>query len=360
MHPAKDHSLVAALARLTLGLFAVAACGSATHGFAEDATPIPQPDGAALMGGPPLDDAAPMGDAELPIGLVVERVAPAATDPIIGRWLDDHLVVRDFGAPDNGRLVVFFAGSTLLPSDYQLILVSAAHAGYRAIGLRYPNDWDASGLIDSDDPLCTSRARLEIIDGTDRTAAVSVDTSDSIVHRLVALLRYLDRAHPSQAWGQFLRSGEPNWPSLVVAGHSFGSGEAAAIALRHPVARLVTISGPNDHCSGSGAPAPWLTAGGATAPSDRFGFAHLRDPEVTRELAAWSALGLDRLSPRPGGVSVDDNASPYLGSHELVTAATPSSGSDGDAHRSTASDRFTPMLGQTPQFDPVWRDLFGR
>ena len=42
---------------------------------------------------------------------------------------------------------------------------------------------------------------MEIIDGTDRTPKVTISRANSIENRVVKLLQYLDRAHPSEGWG---------------------------------------------------------------------------------------------------------------------------------------------------------------
>jgi hypothetical protein len=284
------------------------------------------------------------------------------TDPAITQWTEPHLAMRDASVSPTGQLFVFFPGSTFVPSDYQLLLKTAAHQGYLTIGLRYPNDWNAGGLVDAGDPNCTERARLEMFDGVDRTQNFSVGPTDSIHHRLVALLEYLDRAHPGEGWGAFLSSGEPVWTSIVIAGHSLGSGEAALIGLRYSTARVLMFSGPQDHCSGSGSVAsPWVRAPGMTPTMKFFGFAHLEDPVEPLQLSAWSQLDIDRFGMPAASVNVDIHNPPYENAHELKTDALPATGSYADphAHRSTAVDADTPRSGGVPVFDPVWRYMMG-
>jgi hypothetical protein len=238
----------------------------------------PAPADGAVDLGPAADLRAPadlgatldLSGADGGSSLVVYQVPPAATDPAITRWTEVHFALRDPSAPPTGKLVLFLPGWMLLPSDYQLLLATAARQGYLVVGLRYPNDWDAAGLNDPADPDCTRLARREILDGVDRTAQVDVGPTDSIDHRLVALLGYLDQMHPGEGWGSFVAAGQPAWPSIVAAGHSFGSGMAALIAVDQGAARAVMLAGPNDFCTGTpNTPAPWLTAAGPTPPAAR-------------------------------------------------------------------------------------------
>lgn len=328
---------------------ALALCGCTAPGGAPDL-------GAADLVQVPNDLAASDG----PASLIVYSVPPAATDPGITKWTEDHLALRDPTVAPNGQLLLFLPGSTLLPSDYRLLLATAANQGYLVVGLRYPNDWDASGLNDPADPGCTRLARLEVLDGVDRTSVLDVGVTDSVVHRLVALLAWLEQAHPGEGWGGFTAAGQPSWASIAAAGHSFGSGMAALIGIEDGAARMVMLAGPNDFCTGdTSTPAPWLLPGGLTPPAARFGFGHLADAEEPRQIAAWSALGLDPFGMPASSVNVDKQPPPYEHAHELKTDALPSTGSDADAHRSVACDAQTPLTGSIPQFDPAWRYLLG-
>jgi hypothetical protein len=307
-------------------------------------------------------------DAVMPStdGFVVLRVPPTATDPAISQYTDDNYVMTG-GAQSLGDVLLLLPGSTLHASDYQLLLQTAASQGYRAIGLEYPNGWDAAQLNDPADATCTELARLEIVDGVDRTAVVTVSRTDSIEHRLVALLAYLDRAQPMAGWNAYYSGDSPIWSRVAVAGHSFGAGETAALAITRPLLRAVMFSGPNDHCSGDGAPAPWLASAGATPPALQFGLAHLQDPLEPQQLAAWSMLGMAGFGSPSSSVNVDKQPLPYEHAHELKTSALPATSSYGsppkyvDAHRSTAVDGFTPLdsASGAPYLASAWRYLLG-
>jgi hypothetical protein len=283
------------LRRIRVGALAAAiASGSIVGSGCNDTAPGPAVFGGSNADAPPDLDRGADGSASV----VVRQIAPAATDPTITRWTEDHVVMRDPTTPPNGQLLVFFAGSMLLPSDYRFFLATAAGRGYLTIGLRYANSWDASSLEDTADPACTRRARLEIVDGLDRSTAVDVGPVNSILHRLTALVGYLDRQYPAEGWGQFLAAGQLQWRKIVVAGHSFGSGEAAMIGLTYRTARVILLAGPNDHCFGSTA-ATVQDARGVTPCSYANGF-QAEDNDATRRGGRVPALAFTRGRESPG------------------------------------------------------------
>lgn len=300
-------------------------------------------------------------------GIVVYQVPPACTESGITRWTEDHFAFRDPKASSNGKLVVFFPGTGLLPADYQLVLSTAAQQGYLVVGLRYANDKDVGAISDSSDPNCTEQSRLEILTGKDLSSKVTVGPGDSILNRLVALLLFLDAQHPGEGWGSFVSGGQPLWSSIVAAGHSLGGGEAALIGLKYAVARVVMFSSPNDHSCGDSSvqPAPWEVAGTLTPPMLWFGFGHLWDVnDEPLELSAWNALGMAQFG-NPFSVNVEKIMPPYDNSHELKTDALPATCSSqatcatNDAHRSTAVDLDTPLDAGVPHFLSTWRYLLG-
>jgi hypothetical protein len=300
-------------------------------------------------------------------GVVVYEVPPACTESGIGGWTESHFAFRDPSAPPAGRLLVFFPGTSLLPSDYQLLLSAAAHQGYLAIGLRYANDKDVGAISDSNDPGCTEQSRMEILTGTDLSPKVMVGPADSVIQRLVSLLSFLDSQHPGEGWGTYVSGGQPLWSSIAVAGHSLGGGEAALIALKYAVARVVMFSSPNDHlCGNASVPAAWEVPGTLTPAARWYGFGHLWDTsDEPLELVAWGALNMSQFGNPSASVNVEKVSPPYEGSHELKTDATPSTCTGQatcaitDAHRSTAVDANTPLDTGEPHFLAAWRYVLG-
>lgn len=285
-------------------------------------------------------------------GALIEHVvAPADTDPAIDDWLDHHYVYRDTRAAARGRLLVHLPGSYGRPANSLRYLQEIAAAGNHVIGLRYPNSWTVLDLCNTAaDLACFEDVRREIIDGTDRSALVSVGGANAIVNRLAKLLQYLERTYPDEGWGQYLNGGQPNWALIAVSGHSQGGGHAAVIAKYYAVERVLMFGAPGD--SNSNGLAPWQDANHATATAGYYGFNHYRDA-WTMKLTVWMRLGLGDYG---AAADVDAVAVPYNQSHMLYTDALPATGDYADAHGAVINDANTPLSPDgAPLYAPVWR-----
>lgn len=122
--------------------------------------------------------------------LIHHIVAPQTTDPAIDRALDDHYVWLDTAARSDHKLLVFMPSANALPGQFQLVEQEAARLGYHVIGLMYPNSVNlvmACGGA-SDPNACFEAARLEILDGIERSPVVDVNETNSIDNRLTKLL----------------------------------------------------------------------------------------------------------------------------------------------------------------------------
>jgi hypothetical protein len=278
-------------------------------------------------------------------------VAPAATDASIDNWQDNHYAYRDTRVPARGRLLVYLPGSYGAPVNGQRYMKEMAAAGNHVIGLRYPNSWMVIDLCADDPDLnCFENVRLEIIDGTDRSALIAVNASNSIINRLTKLLQYLALTYPDEGWDQFLNSGQPYWSRLIMTGHSQGAGHAAVIGKYYILDRVLMFAAPGDF--NSYGVAPWQDRNHVTSTAGYFGFNHDRD-SLAAKLAAWTLLG---LADYGAAIIVDGAAAPYSNSHMLRSDALPDTGSYDDAHGSVIVDNQTPLLQNgTPLFAPVWR-----
>jgi hypothetical protein len=255
-----------------------------------------------------------------PSGALAEHiVAPAATDAGINNWLDDHYAYRDTRVAARGRLLVHLPGSYGTPVNSQTYMKEMAAAGNHVIGLRYPNSWEVTNLCANDaDLTCYERVRLEIIDGIDRGTLVTVNTSNSIVNRLIKLLQYLASTWPDEGWDQYLVNGQPVWSRIMLSGHSQGAGHAAVIGKYYVLDRVLMFAAPGD--LNSYGVAPWQDRNHVTLTAGYFGFNHDRD-SLTAKLAVWTLMGLADY----GAVITDDK---------------------------------TPLLPDgTPRYAPVWRYL---
>ncbi len=291
----------------------------------------------------------------------VQSVAPSVVESGQSDAFGLHLVARNPAVSPNGLLFVFFPGTGAQPTHYRLILQAAAHNGFAAIGLAYPNEATVSGACQAvADPDCTRLLRDETLNGTDVSAQVVVTPANSVRHRLTTLLAWLASQQPQAGWGRFLdATGQPRWSLLRAAGHSQGGGTAVHLAKVEGLDRACFFAAPGDSTP-AGAVAPWVAAAGATPAQRLYSFAHVQDGIIPNALllAEWEALQLGGFGPV---ASVDNAAPPYAGSHRLLTSVprgnllTPA----GLAfHNLPVVDAFTPLDGSgLPSLRRVWQTL---
>ena len=279
--------------------------------------------------------------------LLLHVVAPQTTDPAIDKALDNHYVWLDTAARSNHTLFVFLPGTGQNASLFQRVQQEAARVGYHVIGLTY-----VSGTA-TDPSSCYENARLEVIDGVDRSPVADVNPANSIDNRLTKLLQYLAAQYPDEGWQRFLLQGEPKWSRIAVAGHSQGGGNAAMIAKIRLVARVVLFSSVTDsiHSEAASWEATHIT------PAERYyGIAHDRDLFYRPIRAGWDSLGLALF----GAPATPETSSPPYGStHTLVTDLTPQGGFAGtNAHGAPSNDLNTPLGPDgTPLLLVAWRYL---
>lgn len=357
--------LGAVLAGLAL---VAAACGSSV---VTSKAPSPGASGASGPSGPSTTAVAAAGGSNgattvdtagvtSPSGVTTYQVPPTAPDPgTTGPSTPDIAMVGP-QSRWNGLLVVFLPGQGRRPKCCLDFLTEAASLGFHAIGLTYDNAV-AVGARCLGRPACYGEIRRNLFDGATPGRFSAVPPRDTIEHRLVSLLSYLNALYPTGGWAPYLPSSSsvPDYARIVLAGHSDGGGEAAFIASVRAVKGVVVFSGPLDADSQDVA-APWLSAVrlGRATPAGRFyAFEHTGDPYAAPIRADWTAMGLDGLDATGGPVSVDTTGAPYGGAHELVSSATlpavPLA-----AHDSTVVDAAQPRCpGGALVYTPVWRYL---
>jgi hypothetical protein len=277
--------------------------------------------------------------------VTVRAVPSEDTGPGITRAIGDNLVA--IGPSDNllGRLWLFLPGTGARPDQYSLLARRAAQLGFHSIHLAYINNQAVNSVCPGKEATCHEDMRREIITGEDTSPYTVVDPANSIVHRLVALLTYLDRLYPDEDWGRFLDAGRPRWDLITVGGQSQGAGHAAFIGKLYSVARVVMFSGTE--------PAPWTSVPGATPPDRYYAIAHQLEPIYTPITRSWQNLGI------PGSpVSVDSGPAAYQGAHQLFSTYRDCRGdpaSNGYYHNCESVDEYTPLLPDgTSLFQPVW------
>jgi pimeloyl-ACP methyl ester carboxylesterase len=221
----------------------------------------------------------------------VYAVLPSDADPTITRFNKPNLVLVKNGLARTAPLLLFFPGTTSEPQSSWPFLEAGADAGYRVIGLMYDNGVALPTICGPQaDPACSDRFRQKRIFGDAASTDIDDLPAESVVHRLVKLLQYLNTFAPDEGWGQYLQDGRPDWSRIAVSGHSQGGGVAAYIAKKRPVYRVINLSGAWDRTEATKEWAPWITAASAT-PMDRWYCAyHANESRADAMKLAYRAL----------------------------------------------------------------------
>ena len=285
-------------------------------------------------------------------------VNPQLTDPQIDLALAQHYLARNPGITPRNQLMVFFPGTNGTPFFYRTINNLAADMGYHALGLSYVNDQAVNDLCGPTlDLNCYGDVRLEVFDGTERSALVNVNRPNSIENRLIKLLIYMQQTDPSANWVQYLdANNQIRWDKIVVAGHSQGGGHAGIIGKNKRVARVIMFAA-IDFSGFRNSVANWMLAPSITPDSEYYGFSHQQDEAVNYKILStrgWVAYGMNAFgSP----VNVESAASPYNNTHSLNSnfLAIPAGS---NYHGSVVVDsRFPVDQNGVSIYEPVWRYL---
>lgn len=284
-------------------------------------------------------------------------VAPQETDARIDTELEPHYVCQSLDAELSDQLLVFFPGTGGDPDDYEYFVEEAAALGMHAIGLSYVNPRSINLQIcpRDPDPECHEKGRREAIFGEDQHPGMNIDEANSILNRLVQLLRYLDENQPTAGWDQYLDGDAPRWDRIVVSGHSQGAGMAAYLTHEYEVARSVLFAWVDVR---RGEVAPWISEPHATSADRIFYFEHVEDHQrgFRAKQDMLAAFGIDTLGP----VLVDQMMPPYEQAHVLLTEIEPvqtGSRNSAAAHNVVVVDDFTPVVDGIPVLREIWRYL---
>ncbi|MGE0786738.1 MAG: hypothetical protein AB7S26_13785 [Sandaracinaceae bacterium] len=239
-----------------------------------------------------------------------------------------------------GLLVVYLHGA-----NRPATCGSRAHSqviasfGYHVINPCYDSDYGIGN--------CTDRVgdcRLEAFEGVDHHPFLDTAPADSLERRIARGLAYLDAQNPEGDWSYFLADADtPAWDRIIISGISHGASTAALIGKVRDVARVVSLSGPNDNGQS------WITMTGIT-PIDRYwSFTHTTDGQHPAILGSQMDLGMVG-----DPTDVDGASPPYGGSHRLHSSAATT-----DGHTSTQAGGASPRTGGEYDFLPVWQTMYG-
>lgn len=286
-------------------------------------------------------------------------ITPSATDININTYTNPsqqevHICYLNTLITPKNELLIFLPGSSGKPNGNDYFDQLAANLGYHVIGLMYPNEPAIGSLCDTEtDANCYLNARLEIIDGIDRTTLVNVNYSNSITNRIIKCINFLKINYPTQNWGQYLDTNDNIiWNKIVIAGHSQGGGHAALIAKYHEVARVLCFASPKDNFRTPtatnpqflGIIAPWINQSNLTPKEKYYTFTHSADntgATPTEQLAIFNLLGLNQIAP---SINVDTNIIPFNNSRILLTNLGTANGSTINPHGCVLVDNAVPNI----------------
>ncbi len=289
--------------------------------------------------------------------LIQYQILPNVTDPNINTFTSagqQHFVFLNNSVLQKNQLFIMLPGTNQNPSEVQRIDSLAANLGYHSIGLSYPNNPAIGTLCNSSSDIdCYTNTRLEIIDGTDRTTLVTVDSANCIENRIIKLLQYLQLQNSSENWSQFLdTTGNIIWDKIVIAGQSQGGGHAGVIAKYHKVARVLFFASPKDFSTYFSNPANWIDSTNQTPANRYFAFAHSSDNigcTFSQLQMIYTNFGMSQFG---SAVNTDSTISPYNNSH-ILTSTIPESSAN--AHRCVVDDSYVPLdINNIPIYRPVW------
>jgi hypothetical protein len=280
---------------------------------------------------------------------LIYSIAPGITDPLISKASDNHIVCVSTDPAKKNLLYVFLPGTHRNPKGCQATVIKAATLGFHAIGLMYDNSVPVNPLCkDGTDITCHSRARREVIDGVDRHPAVNTNKTESIINRLVKLLKYLSLRYPDQGWQQYVSGQDPDWSKIIIAGHSQGGCLAGVIGKYYPVKKVIMLSA-IDFMLNKSVP-DWEQI--QTNREKYFGLINVKDEQVPFD---FEKLGWKSLAMMNYGTMADAIRNSYSHTHTLISTENPPDSGVDKYHNSTGVDSYIPKDASGKYiYDAAW------
>lgn len=230
---------------------------------------------------------------------VVYCVKPSVTNPRIARFDDPHYVTYLRGTANEERpLLVFMPGTNGKPPGSLPLLRTAAESGYRVISLEYNDDTSIAVFCPAHREVraCSARFReMRLYGRTSLDPSIDNTRAESIVERLMALLRWLDREHPGENWSRYYDASGIRWDRLALAGQSQGAGMAAFLGKQKVVGRIILFSSPWDFIkrpNGERILAGWLSWPARTPPERWYAGYNRREDTAALLQRAYATLNI--------------------------------------------------------------------
>ena len=246
-------------------------------------------------------------------------VSPESTDPSISSSGNSHYAYRDTRVESNHRLLVFLGGTRSAPSQYHKFCRTAADLGYHVINIDYPNSIPGT-ICREETSDCYVRYHSEMWFGENMSDRIDIDENNSLINRIVSLLKHLDVADPTLGWSEFLQDGDLDWTKLFISGHSQGGGHAIFIGYEMKVARIISFAAPNDFNINTHHAATWLSNTPATSLTNFYIMEHSSDEIVSPEEQYQILKDMDLLTL---GDTVYVSGESEFTTHALITNLSP-------------------------------------
>ena len=208
----------------------------------------------------------------------VQSVTPSATQAGLKTIHSPHIALQPPAGMDHHRLMIMIGGTGSSAAGFRTFDSCFAAMGYHVISPDYLNNVITTVCSESEDSACFDNFRQEIMFGTAVSDKVAVDSANSLVHRISALLVYLAKNDPDGGWKQFLKKGQPRWDKIIAAGHSQGAGHAAYFGKKFRMRGVFMFSGPQDYLQYFNSPAHWQGESSRTPLRRYYAFLHVQDP----------------------------------------------------------------------------------
>jgi hypothetical protein len=282
------------------------------------------------------------------------EIAPEVTHPAIKINGLAHRIYfsKNIAAPK--RLLIYLPAFGYNTNSANQFCQFAAAGGYHTISLAYLyHDLLHATCEHSTRATCFEEFHLEMIEGKNYSALIQIDTFNSLIFRIRAVIQYLLQQGYTDFEAYLNPQGALRLDQISFAGHLDAAGIVARMAKKYPVQRAIFFSGPRDFSLHYYLPPEWMsTRDWKTERSKLFAFAHQIDEKLILD-EIYDSLGLKKFGPPK---VVEKVPKPYDSTRILLTSFGVPAFAARDA---PIIDAITPSAGGKAIFEPVWSYLLG-